>query len=91
MDEEQAINSIGKDIYIADYINIVISKTKVKSVVEVSNNKQYQFQAVTAEGEVMVNPIFTFDEAYHRLVDHFERKMTVACDDLNKALLIEEF
>lgn len=85
MDEEQAINSIGKDVYLVDYKAKTINKEKVISVEEVSPIKPYQYRVITESGQ-KINPLFTYDKAYRSLVRFYEQSVDIAMSDLNDVL-----
>lgn len=89
MDEEQAINSIGKDIFLVDYRNKIITKEKVVGVVEVSPIKPYQYKVVSENAGAINTPCFSYNKALSNLVRYYEARVDVAMQDLNEVLEME--
>lgn len=87
MDEEQAINYIGKTVYVVDFHEDWIESKVVKSLDEVSNNPAYQYHLIDTDGKRLLDFYDTYEKAYDKLVWWCEQRVDVEVKRLNKVIM----
>ena len=90
MDEEQAINYIGKTVYVVDFHTDEIQPRKVKSAEEVSNHKSYQYKLFDENHKVMDVFYDKWEDAHKSLIEYCELRVDVGVLRLNGVMEMEE-
>ena len=89
LDEEQAINYIGKTVYVVDYVSYEIVPRKVKSLLE--TDIPYTVDLLDTDNNIIeVEYFYTWLEAKEFLIDYCEKKVDLGMQILNDVLALEE-
>lgn len=89
MDEEQAINMIGKTVFTVNFSDDTITPVKITGIDDVSNKPEYQYMLL-GEGNIRVQHYYdTWYLAHDSLVKHCERGVDIEMKRLGDVLSMD--